>query len=83
MILGFFRWVRRKLSLLLVLLALAVLLKNAYPAIGERVGGWISGMEDGRVAQAVSSMISSLSDGDGLKAAVGVFRETMQSVAQP
>lgn len=73
-----FRWVRKKICLLLILLALTVALKQAYPAVAERVGGWISGMEDSRVAQAISSMISSLSDGEGIKEAVEVFREEMQ-----
>ena len=46
--------------------------------MAERVGGWISGVGDNRVAQAVSSMISSLSDGEGIGEAVEVFREEMQ-----
>lgn len=73
-----FRWVRKKIGVLLILVALTVMLKQAYPAVAERVGGWISGMEDSRVAQAVSSMISSLSDGEGIREAVEVFREEMQ-----
>lgn len=73
-----FRWVRKKVGILLLLVALTIALKQAYPAVAERVGGWISGMEDSRVVQAVSSMISSLSDGEGIKAAVEVFREEMQ-----
>ena len=63
----------------LLLLALTVALKQAYPTVAERVGCWISGMEYSRVAQAISSMISSLSDGEGIKEAVEVFREEMQS----
>lgn len=64
--------------MLLLLVALTVMLKRAYPAVAERVGGWISGMGDSRVAQAVSSMISTLSDGEGIREAVEVFREEMQ-----
>ena len=78
MLFGFFRWVRRKLGLILLLVALTLALKHAYPTVAERVGRWISGMEDSRVTQAVSSMISSLSDGEGIKDAVEVFREAMQ-----
>lgn len=78
MLFGFFRWVRRKLGLILMLVALTLALKHAYPTVAERVGGWISGMEDSRVTYAVSSMISSLSDGEGIKDAVEVFREAMQ-----
>ena len=74
-----FRWMRKKICLLLLLLALTVALKQAYPTVAERVGCWISGMEDSRVAQAISSVISSLSDGEGIKEAVEVFREEMQS----
>lgn len=73
------RWLRKKIGLILLLAALTVALKQAYPAVAERVGGWISGMGDSRVAQAVSSMISSLSDGEGIREAVEVFREEMQS----
>lgn len=73
-----FRWVRKKIGVLLLLVTLTVMLKQAYPAIAERVGGWISGMGDSRVAQAVSSMISTLSDGEGIREAVEVFREEMQ-----
>ena len=73
-----FRWVRKKLGMLLLLIALTVALKQAYPAVAERVGEWIFGMGDSRVAKAVSSMISSLSDGEGMKGAVEVFREEMQ-----
>ncbi|MDD6643239.1 MAG: hypothetical protein ACI3VU_03425 [Faecousia sp.] len=73
-----FRWVRKKIGVLLLLVALTVMLKQAYPAVAERVGGWISGMGDSRVAQAVSSMISTLSDGEGIREAVEVFREEMQ-----
>lgn len=73
-----FRWVRKKIGVLLLLVTLTVMLKQAYPAIAERVGGWISGMVDSRVAQAVSSMISTLSDGEGIREAVEVFREEMQ-----
>lgn len=64
--------------MLLLLVALTIMLKQAYPAVAERVGGWISGMGDSRVAQAVSSMISTLSDGEGIREAVEVFREEMQ-----
>lgn len=74
----FLRWVRKKIRLLLLLAALTFALKQAYPAVAERVGGWISGVGDNRVAQAVSSMISSLSDGEGIGEAVEVFREEMQ-----
>ncbi len=73
------RWVWKKLALILLLLALAIALKRAYPALGACIGRWISGMEDERVAQAVSSMVSSLSEGKGIKTVVEVFRETMLS----
>lgn len=79
MLFRFLRWLRRKLVLLLILLALAITLKRAYPALGARVGRWISGMEDERVAQAVSSVVSSISEGDKIKKVVEVFRETMLS----
>lgn len=79
MLFRFLRWVRRKLVLILLLLALAVALKRAYPSLGERVGRWISGMEDDRVAQAVSSVVSSIAEGERIKTVVEVFRETMLS----
>ena len=73
-----FRWVKRKLGLILLLFALLIVLKQVYPAIGQTLGRWISGTESNRVAQAFSSMISSLSDGEGISDSVEVFRETLQ-----
>lgn len=77
-----FRFLRRKIVQCIFLLAAAIIIKQAYPAIGAQVGGWISGMADSRIAQAVSSMLSSLSDGDSLKDAVEVFHENIQNPAQ-
>lgn len=79
MLFGFFRWVRRKIALLLTIAALAVAIKCAYPEFGERVGRWISGAADSRVAQAISSMVSVLSDGGKVEEALEVFREAVQS----
>lgn len=79
MLLGLFRWVRRKIVLLLTIAALAVAIKYAYPALGERVGNWISGGADSPVAQAVSAVVNVLADGGGVEEAVEVFREAVQS----
>lgn len=79
MLFRFFRWVRRKIALLLTIAALAVALKYAYPTLGERVGNWISGAANSSVAQAISSMVAVLADGGGVEEAVEVFREAVQS----
>lgn len=79
MLFRFFRWVRRKIALLLTIAALAVALKYAYPSFGEHVGNWISGAANSSVAQAISSMVTVLTDGGGVEEAVEVFREAVQS----
>ena len=79
MLFRFFRWVRRKIALLLTIAALAVALKYAYPAFGERVGNWISGAANSSVARAISSMVTVLADGGGVEEAVEVFREAVQT----
>lgn len=81
MVLRFLRWVWRKATAVAILVALVIVLKQAYPHVGRRVGEWIAGAKDNRVTQAFSSMLSSFAEGDGVKSAVEVFRETLQDYA--
>lgn len=81
MFFSFFRKIRRTVCTCIVIAALAVLLKYECPEIGNRVGRWISGLENTRIAQAVSSMLSSLSDGDSFLDSIEVFHDNLQTQA--
>lgn len=78
MVFGFFRRLRRKVFFVLLLLALVIFLKANYPGFGQRVGRWITGLENTRVAQAFSQVVSSLSDGEVISRAMEVFHEGLQ-----
>lgn len=78
MFFGFFRRLRRKLTVCAVIILTVVILKQACPGIGMQVGEWISGMRKTRAVQAMSSFVSSLTSGDGVKKVMEVFRETLQ-----
>lgn len=73
------RLVRKGILLCAALLATAVVLKCVYPEVGREVGHWISGEEDSRISRAVSRMVSSLADGDGIGNAVEVFCENIRN----
>lgn len=73
------RFICRKAVVCIVLVALAISLKQALPSIGKTVGGWISGSRENRVSQAVSNVLETLQNGDGLKNAMEVFRESIAS----
>lgn len=79
MFFGFFRRLRRKIVLCLCIVGAVIILKQAYPGLGSRIGTWISGMERSRAVQAISSFVSTLTSGDGMREAVEVFREAIPS----
>lgn len=74
-----FRFLRRKIAQCIVLIAAVIVLKQLYPGFGAQIGRWITGLKDSRISQAVSSMVTSLSGGEGWKDAVEVFHETIQA----
>lgn len=74
---GFYRTV----SLCLLFILLALVLKQAYPALGEKVGAWIAGAEQSDAVQAIAAFFGKLTSGEGVKKAVEVFRETLQHIA--
>ena len=74
MFFGFFRRLRRKIVLCLCIVGAVIILKQAYPGLGSRIGTWISGMESSRAVQAISSFVSTLTSGDGMREAVEVFQ---------
>ena len=78
MFFGFFRRLRRKVVLCLCIVGAVIILKQVYPGLGSRIGTWISGMEDSRAVKAISSFVSTLTSGDGMREAVEVFREAIQ-----
>ena len=79
MFFSFYRRVRRTICFLIVAVALVVLLKYEYPQLGERIGKWISGLENTRIAQAFSSMLTNLSEGDGFLDSIEVFHDSLQT----
>lgn len=74
-----FRFMRRKIAQCIVLIAAVIVLKQVCPNFGAQVGQWITGLKESRISRAVSSMVASLSDGEGWKDAVEVFHETIQA----
>lgn len=74
---GFYRTV----CVCLLLVVLAMVLKQAYPALGEKVGAWIAGVERSDAVQAIAAFFGRLTSGEGIKEAVEVFRETLQRAA--
>ena len=73
-----FSWLIRKIIFFIGLITVVMFLKNNSAQIGETIENWIVGREDNRVAQAVSSLVDSLSEGNGLSDAVEVFCENLQ-----
>ncbi|MBQ3356689.1 MAG: hypothetical protein IJG45_06195 [Oscillospiraceae bacterium] len=71
----------RTLTVCLLFVLLAVALKQAYPALGEKVGAWIAGAERSEAVQAIAAFFGRLTSGEGMKKAVEVFRETLQRAA--
>lgn len=71
----------RTASFCLLLVLLAVVLKQAYPALGEQIGAWIAGMEQSKAVQTIAAFFGKITSGDGVKRAVEVFRETFQRAA--
>lgn len=79
MLFSFFRRIRRTVCFCIVVAALAILLKYEFPQVGSTVGKWISGLGNTEIAQAFSSMVSSLSDGNGFLDSIEVFHENLQT----
>ena len=71
----------RTVSFCLVLAVLALVLKQAYPAFGEKVGAWIAGAERSDAVRAIAVFFRNITSGEGIKRAAEVFRETLERVA--
>jgi len=71
----------RTVSVCLLCVVLVLVLKQAYPAFGEKVGTWIAGMEKSDAVQAIAVFFRNITSGEGVKRAVEVFRETLQGAA--
>lgn len=78
MFFGFFRRIYRKLCFCMLLVALVVFLKSYYPDFGQQIGRWVTGLENTKVAQSFSEMISGFAKGEGISRMVEVFREGLQ-----
>lgn len=81
MLFSFLRRVRRTICFFIGAAALVLLLKYEFPEVGKQIGSWISGLENTRVAQAFSSMLNNLSDGDGFFDSIEVFHDSLQTEA--
>lgn len=79
MIFSFFRHIRRTVCFCIVLAAIVILLKYEYPEIGRQIGRWISGLENTRVAQAFSSMLSDMERGNGFIDSIEVFHDQIEA----
>ena len=71
----------RTLSVCLLLIVLTLVLKQAYPAFGARVGAWIAGADRSGAVQAIAVFFRNITSGESVKRAVEVFRETLERVA--
>lgn len=71
----------RTATVCLLFVVLALVLKQAYPALGEKVGVWIAGAERSDAVQAIAAFFGRITSGEGVKKAVEVFRETLQRAA--
>ncbi len=71
----------RTATVCLLLVLLAIVLKQTCPAFGERIGAWIAGMERSDAARAVAAFFGKITSGEGVRRAVEVFRETWQHAA--
>lgn len=74
---GFYRTV----TVCLLFVLLAIVLKQAYPSLGEKVGAWIAGAEQSDTVKAIAAFFGRITSGEGVKRAVEVFRETIQHAA--
>ena len=72
------RFLLRKLCLVVVIFALLSWLKQSTAPFSDTVGTWISGVQEHRITQAFEDMLDSLSQGNGVKYSVEVFREALQ-----
>ena len=81
MLFSFLRRVRRTICFFIGAAALVILLKYEFPEVGKQIGNWISGLENTRIAQAFSSMLTNLSDGDGFLDSIEVFHDSLQTEA--
>lgn len=72
---SFFRSIRRKLWTAGLCVLVVVLFRKAYPEFGQRVGCWLTGLQNTGVAQAFSRLLAQIQNGEGLPAVVEVFRE--------
>lgn len=70
-----YRSIRRKLWTAALCVLVVVLFRKAYPDFGQRVGRWLTGLQNGEAAQALSRLLVRMKDGDGVSAVVEVFRE--------
>lgn len=72
------RFLRKKILLFVWIVVAFVSLKLFLPEIGSRIGEWIAGTRDSRVAQAFSEMLGSFTEGNGVREAVEVFCDGLQ-----
>lgn len=66
-----------RLSISLMICALAVGAKYWYPETAQTLRDWIVGPEDNRVSQAFAALNDNLSQGSGIGTAVQAFYEEM------
>ena len=75
-----FRFFRRALAVL-VLLAAPAALKHRYPAVRQTVSGWITGVPESPLVQAVSQLVRAVGEGEPVRDAVEVFCEDLRAGA--
>lgn len=71
------RFLRRKFFFCILLIALFLTFKKHIPEIGNKIGNWIAGTADKRVASTVSNMLDSFSS--STKEAVEVFCDGLRN----
>lgn len=79
MIFSFFRHIRRTICFCIVIIALVVILKYEFPEVGRQIGRWISGFESSGIAQAFSSMLTNMENGNGFMNSIEVFHEQIET----
>lgn len=72
------RWIRRKLTFCIVVVALFYYLNQAHPEWITAFGRWLGGEAGNSVRVAVAGMFDSFTEGSGLRDAVEVFREGLE-----
>lgn len=75
-----FRFFRRALAVLVLLAALAAL-KHGCPAVRQTVSGWITGIPESPLVQAVSQLVRAVGEGEPVRDAVEVFCEDLRAGA--